>query len=88
MFEISTPQGLSVKISAIGATVCSIKLDGQELTLGYADESAYLQDPFYLGCTVGPYANRIRNASFWLEQQQVYLTANDGEHVCMVGRPA
>jgi len=84
LFEISTPQGLSVKISAIGATVCSIKLDGQELTLGYADESAYLQDPFYLGCTVGPYANRIRNASFWLEQQQVCLTANDGAH-CLHG---
>ena len=87
MFEISTPQGLSVNISTIGATVCSIKLDGQELTLGYAEESAYGQDPFYLGCTVGPYANRIRNAGFWLGQQQVGLTANDGAH-CLHGGDA
>jgi aldose 1-epimerase len=84
LFEISTPQGLSVKISAIGATVCSIKLDGQELTLGYDSEAAYAQDPFYLGATVGPYANRIRSAKFCLQQQQFQLTANDGEH-CLHG---
>lgn len=87
MFEISSPQGLSVKISAIGATVCSIKLGVQELTLGYDSEVAYLQDPFYLGSTVGPYANRIRDARFSLDQQQVELTANDGAH-CLHGGTA
>lgn len=87
MFAISSPQGLSVHISQIGATVCSIRLDGQELTLAYPDESAYAQDPFYLGAAVGPYANRIRNACFWLDQQQVQLSANDGPH-CLHGGDA
>lgn len=87
LFQIRTPEGLAVKISAIGATVCSIRLDGQELTLAYDDESAYATDPYYLGSTVGPYANRIRNASCWLEQQLVRLTANDGAH-CLHGGAA
>jgi aldose 1-epimerase len=84
VFEICTQQGLSVKVSPIGATVCSICLHGQELTLSYPEEAVYLQDPYYLGATVGPYANRIRHAQFQLAQQQVQLTANDGDH-CLHG---
>ena len=57
------------------------------MTLAYDTESAYKADPYYLGSTVGPYANRIRNACFWLEQQQVHLTANDGAH-CLHGGTA
>lgn len=87
MFQISTLEGLSVKISTIGATVCSIRLDGQEMTLGYDSEAAYAADPYYLGSTVGPYANRIHNAEFRLGQQQVNLTANDGPH-CLHGGAA
>lgn len=87
MFEISTAAGLVVNISAIGATVCSIRLDGQELTLGYDSEAAYASDPYYLGSTVGPYANRIDNAGFPLGQQQIRLTANDGPH-CLHGGEA
>lgn len=87
MFEISTAAGLVVNISATGATVCSIRLDGQELTLGYDSEAAYAVDPYYLGSTVGPYANRIRNAGFRLGQQQIKLTANEGAH-CLHGGEA
>lgn len=87
MFEISTAAGLVVNISATGATVCSIRLDGQELTLGYDSEAAYASDPYYLGSTVGPYANRIDNAGFQLGQQQIKLTANDGAH-CLHGGKA
>ena len=87
MFEIRTQQGLSVNISPIGATVCSIQLHGQELTLAYAQEAQYVTDPYYLGSTVGPYANRIRQAQFPLAGRQVQLTANDGAH-CLHGGSA
>jgi aldose 1-epimerase len=87
LFEIKSLTGLSVKISPIGATVCSIRLDGRELTLGYPEASAYLSDPYYLGCTVGPYANRIHEARFQLQQRWVQLTANDGRH-CLHGGSA
>lgn len=86
MFQLSTADGLTVAISPIGATVCSIQLHGQELTLGYHTEADYQTDPFYLGATVGPYANRIAQAQFVLDGQQYPLSANEGRH-CLHGGP-
>lgn len=87
MLEIGTAQGLVVGVSPIGATVCSIRLQGQELTLRYHEESAYLTDPFYLGSTAGPFANRIHQARFELHGTSHFLTANDGPH-CLHGGEA
>lgn len=66
-----------------GATWLSARVpmrDGsvREALLGCATPSDYLHQDAYLGATIGRYANRIANAT--LTQQNVQLTANQGEH--------
>tara|TARA_B110001450_G_scaffold253311_2_gene276527 strand:+ start:114 stop:1091 length:978 start_codon:yes stop_codon:yes gene_type:complete len=83
-YILSNGQGLEVKVQALGAVISSICFKGQELTLGYDDLSSYLDDPFYLGATVGRYANRIANGEFFLNGQKYSLSKNQGQH-CLHG---
>lgn len=61
-----------VKVSTYGATLTSIVVPNcrgapVETVLGFGDLAAYEHCPFYLGCTVGRFANRIRGGTFPLE---------------------
>lgn len=88
MLTLTNTKGMQVKLLAYGARVCSIALpvDGvmREMTLGYQDPERYLDDPFYLGATVGRVSNRIANATFELAGRAYKLSQNDGEH-CLHG---
>jgi aldose 1-epimerase len=80
---IGTERGLSVSIVDVGATIQSIRLPTPrgriDAVLSYAKPSDYRTNPYYLGSTVGPVANRIRNAEFRLNGAPHRLDANDGE---------
>jgi aldose 1-epimerase len=75
--------GLRVEILPYGATLWSIQLDGQELTLQHPSRADYVENPGYLGSTIGRYANRLASGRLLFEQQVLQLTAN-GEH-CLHG---
>ncbi|MDW6004739.1 galactose-1-epimerase [Vibrio mangrovi] len=75
-------QGMRIELTALGATWLSCRLplrdhEQREVLLGVDSEQDLLSQQAYLGMTIGPYANRIANASFALEGNQYSLHANE-----------
>lgn len=63
---------MEVSVSTYGATLTSIRVPDHrgepvETILGFGELGAYERCPFYLGCTVGRFANRIRGGAFPLD---------------------
>ncbi len=75
-------QDLEVTILPYGATVQSIRFLGKEMALHYEDIEDYIENPEYLGTTVGRVTNRIRSASFEWGGKVYRLSCNqpDGGH--------
>ena len=73
--------GFSVTVLAYGASLCSIRVPTAKGTvdvlLSYADYAAYRNDRYYLGATVGRYANRIGGGCFMLSGVQYLLDRNE-----------
>ena len=74
---------ISVKISNFGGTIVSIlapDTSGEmgEVTLGFDTIEGYLNSGFYLGATIGRYANRIANGGFTLDGKGYELATNNG----------
>lgn len=85
LFELANKNGMRVEVMNYGATIVKIIVpdrDGkaQDVALGYDTLQDYLQDPFYFGCIVGRYGNRIANGSFKLDGVEYKLAQNDGEN--------
>ncbi len=80
---LQNDSGLRVEILPYGATLVSIQLQGQELTLQHPSRTDYLENPGYLGSTIGRYANRLAFGRLQCDQQVLQLPTN-GEH-CLHG---
>ena len=78
VIQLSDGQNLIAEILPFGAIIKSIKFKKQEMTLSVDDPQYYLENPFYLGATVGRYANRIAKGRFSLSGTQYQLEANNG----------
>ncbi len=88
LYTLSNDKGTSVSITNIGATITSIKTpdkDGKigEILLGFDDPLTYLKPEylaggFFLGATVGRYANRIQGGKFTLDSKVYELEINNG----------
>lgn len=77
--------GFIVKILNLGGIIQSIVLPtGEDVVLGYETPEEYLQHHYYMGATIGRYANRIGNARFTLNGMTYLLDENDGKH-CLHG---
>ena len=77
--------GCRVTVTDYGATVTSMMApdrDGVigEVALGFNDLESYLRSRAYFGCTVGRYANRIREGRFTLDGVEHNVTRNHGRH--------
>ena len=88
-FILRNANGMTVELTSYGARIVSIQApdmhgDFAEVVLGYDTLAAYESDPFYLGCTVGRYANRIARGQFSLNGETYILQANDGKN-CLHG---
>lgn len=74
--------GDEVSLMNLGARITSIKINmsgGQrELVLGYMNDHDYLDDQYYLGCSVGRVANRIGGAKYKYLGADIVLNANEG----------
>ena len=83
-FVLCNDAGDEVCISNYGARLLQWHTDvfGQDrnIILGYSTLSDYLEDPFYHGAIVGPYANRIGGAAFSIDEQEYQLQANEGKN--------
>ena len=85
---LSSPEGLEVSVLSRGATIAALKVPAgaakKNVVLGYTDLSLYDTDPYYLGATVGRYANRIGGGRFALEGKTFQLAAQESGH-CLHG---
>ncbi len=87
---LSFPEGIEARILSLGATIASldvpVKGRMQNVVLSYDDASLYRSDQYYLGSTVGRYANRIRGGRFSLNGEVHQLTVQQNGH-CLHGGP-
>jgi aldose 1-epimerase len=85
---LQSPAGMQVTLLNIGATIQSINIPTESgminAVLGYANHDEYLSDNFYMGATVGRFANRIGNACFSLGDKTFSVGANDNGN-CLHG---
>ncbi|MCC7399881.1 MAG: galactose mutarotase [Chitinophagaceae bacterium] len=89
LFVLGNVKGHEVLISNYGATIMSLKLkksDGtmNDIVLGFDKVEDYLSEKYmqqyiHMGCAVGRYANRIRNASCMIDGKKTELSKNMGE---------
>ena len=81
--EISN-EYMQVTLLDLGATLWTLKPQGHSsamgITLAHSDPLSYSLNPPYLGCTVGPLANRVGDSAFVLDGQRYDLAPNDGAH--------
>ena len=81
--SLESAAGLQVKVLNLGATIHSIRVptpDGpRETVLGYENVEGYRSDRFFIGATLGPFANRIAGARFTLDGRRYHLEANETE---------
>ena len=83
LFKLSDE--IEVTISDYGGTITSIKAPDRsgvygEVVLGFDALDGYLGSPFYLGATVGRYANRIGGGTIHVDDKVYQLSLNDGEN--------
>lgn len=82
--------GIEVEVISTGAAIRSIWVPTREgrrnVVLGYPSLDQYREDPYFLGATIGPYANRIASASFGMDGRTYDLDANEpGRGNCLHG---
>ncbi len=64
LYHLTAPSGMKLSISNYGGIIQSLFTadkngDYHDIVLGYNTLQEYINDPFYIGCIVGRYANRI-----------------------------
>jgi aldose 1-epimerase len=83
LVTLTSANGFEVDIADIGASIARISVPVQDevrdVVLAYEDAEYYASDPFYLGATLGRYANRIRGGRFRLNGGS-YQLATQVEH--------
>ena len=67
-------------ISSFGSTIVWFGTKERNYVTYHKTAEDYVNDSTYMGKTVGPYANRIKNAEFELEGKVYKLEKNDGEN--------
>lgn len=87
--RITNSEGAYIEITNYGATITAIVIPDRHgrldnVVLHYNRLTDYYNDPFYMGSTVGRYANRISNAEFTLDEKTCCLDINDGRN-CIHG---
>jgi len=75
---------MEIEILNFGASIRSIYLPyaggRTNVALGYRDINQYKNDPFFVGATVGRFANRIAKGQFEIDGSQFQLPKNNGEN--------
>ncbi len=85
LFTLKNASGAVLKMMDYGAIVVAMEVpdrDGKNtnVTLGFDNLEAYMNDHPYFGATVGRYCNRIAGGKFTLEGKTYTLAVNNGEN--------
>jgi len=82
LYTITNNKGSSVSLSSFGATITSIKIPSKngelvDVTHGYNNVKPYEKSPIgHAGGTIGPYANKISNGIFTINNKKYTLECN------------
>ena len=68
LFRLTNATGASIELTNLGATWVSANMPNrydvfENILLGYDHAEGYLKDTYYMGATVGRFANRIHQAT-------------------------
>ncbi|MBD1424479.1 aldose epimerase family protein [Sphingobacterium arenae] len=79
---IKNKQNMHVEVLDWGCRIIALKVPDKsgrliDAVLNYPNLADYKNDPYYVGGTVGRYANRIAQGRFTLEQLPIQLTTNE-----------
>ncbi len=85
LFSLSNDTGLRVEVLDYGCRIRALYAPDRngalaDVVLGYDTLPEYLSDPYYLGCLVGRFANRIARASCSIDGVSYRLSRNHGRH--------
>ncbi len=85
LFRLTNSSGAFIELTNYGATLVSVVVPELNKELGniilrYDKVEDYFTDPFYIGSTIGRFANRIANARFELNGKSYLLDKNDGNN--------
>ena len=80
---LANGRGMRVRIITYGASIQSVIVPDRhgelaDVALGYAKLAGYLEQPQYLGSTVGRVANRIASGRFTLDGTEYRVPVNNG----------
>lgn len=82
LYTITNKNGMSVDLSTFGATIVGIKAQNKDghfidVTHGYKNVTPYEKSPVgHAGGTIGPYANKISEGKFILNDEEYQLECN------------
>lgn len=81
-FTLRNQRGMVVTLTNFGATITGIWVPDRQgnrenVVLNYPNLASYRDDPYYIGCTVGRYANRIDRGLLPLGADLFQLTINE-----------
>ena len=71
---------LSVTLLDLGARIARIKFKDKDLALRYQETQSFENDSFYLGATIGPITNRVKNGEFYVHDRLCVLPKNEGSN--------
>ncbi len=77
LYTLTNSQGNSLQLTDYGGIITSIKVDGEEMVVGFDELAPYLAPNPYYGALIGRYGNRIANAAFSLDGATFCLPANN-----------
>lgn len=85
LYVLENKNGMRVEISNFGATIVGLYVPDktgkiEDVVMGYDKLSDYYKNWHSIGCSVGPNANRIANASFTLDGTEYQLEAGMDGH--------
>ena len=83
--NIYNSNGISIKILNFGGIIHEINTPDKynnfkNIVLNYPLINDYFNDSYYVGAAIGRYANRIKNGTFKLNDQNYYLEKNDSDN--------
>jgi aldose 1-epimerase len=84
-YTLTNAQGVSLSVLNYGGVITRLMIPDRHgklanVVLGYEDFESYEENSPYFGALIGRFANRIRNASFYLGNDLYTLSRNDGGH--------
>lgn len=85
LIHISDGADLRVDLLDYGARIVQINSAGLDLACSYPSLSQFTNDPFYLGATIGPITNRIKDGKLSLNGKVMQMPTNEGNNTLHSG---